>query len=295
MSRESKRRMAVIFIWIGAATLALIAALIIGNTLGDTADKNAGALVPGGEKPIYSYEGEDVKPISAHCLTSLSSKTVAALDPSVEAVSVNLRKLTGEPAYHSPLALAVTGDAGGSSDLETVIGELKSRSIYVSGVFHSKFDSYSNANIRAGVLDYEASLICEALEGGVDEIVIVGLPTDSASLAEASLLFHKVRERKADAVLGAAMPYGLLESGGAAAFIENYGGFASFIAINTEGLMSTSETSAGLAEKHLIYFERYPLRLIIEAADKSNGKLQMEKLAGLGIYNVQCVPVKVGD
>ena len=43
----------------------------------------------------------------------------------------------------------------------------------------------------------------------------------------------------------------------------------------------------------MIYFERYPLRLVIEAADKSNGRLQMEKLASIGIYNVQCVPVKV--
>jgi hypothetical protein len=285
--------MAVIFIWLGAAAMSLILALIIGNAIGDAADKNAGELISGGKPPVYSYAGEEVKPISAHCLNGLTSKAVAALDPSVEAVSVTLRKLTGEPAYHSPLALAVTGNAGGSADLKTIVGELKARGIYVSGVFHSKFGSQSNENLREGVLGYEASLICEALECGVDEIVVMGLPTDSAGVAEASLLFKRVRERHADAVLGAAMPYSLLESGAAAAFIENYSGFASFLAVNTEGLMSTAETSAGLAEKYMIYFERYPLRLVIEAADKSNGRLQMEKLAALGIYNVQCVPVKV--
>ena len=280
--------MYVILLWVGVALASVAAALAIGNALGSKADACVTAFGDRGSAPVYLYEGEKMSPISAVSLSGLSDKAIAAVEPSARAVSVVLRSGSGAPRYRSETARAVTGNSGGTDDLNAAVAALKGRGIYVSAVFNVNFASATDKTVRDSVMAYEIALICEILSSGVNEVVITGLPNTESGLADASLLFKSVRDAHHSAVLGAAFSYTLVESGSAAWFIENYSGFADFCAVDTGGMLKTSRTVAEFASEHLIYFEKYPLRVMAEATDSAHARSVLNALAAIGIYNVQC-------
>ena len=297
MSKESKRRVYVILLWIGVAVAALAVGLAVGNALGNKADGYATAFGDRGSAPIYLYEGGEAPAISAVALSGISGKIISAVEPSARAVSVVLRSGSGAPRYSSETARAVTGNSGGTDDLEAAVATLKGKGIYVSAIFNVNFASATDKTVRESVMAYETALICEILKSGVDEVVITGLPNTESGLADASLLFKNVRDAHPGAVLGAAFSYKLIESGSAAWFIESYGGFADFCAMDAGGMLKASKTVSEFASEHLIYFEKYPLRVMAEATDSAHARSVLSALAAIGIYNVQCIhalPVAAG-
>ena len=134
---------------------------------------------------------------------------------------------------------------------------------------------------KNAAIDYEAALIAEAFDAGVDDIVVLGLPTDSEGAAYASRLFQRVREKFENARLGAAFNIGELNSGSGSAVLEIYSKFADFCAIDARG--------ASVTEDMLYYFERYPLRVLIDGSSVSERGAQKAALAKLGIYSIQSI------
>ncbi len=292
ISAESGKALAVVFIWIGAALFAVLLALFVGNLLGDIADS---IDLSDGAPPIYEYGGEAVGDISAalfeirgHSDDSLAA-AVANLAEGCD-ISITLNDSSGTMNYRSQIALSVTGNIGGTCDLTAALSAFKARGIYVSGCFYSSFASAGSNAARLAAIEYEAALIAEAIDAGVDDVVIFGLPTDSDGIAYASSLFSKVREKASrNAYLGAAVSYSRFDIGDAAYAIEAYNKFTDFCAIDASGVSSLGTTAAGAAEKILYYFERYPLRLIIADGGYADRELQIKALAGIGIYNIQSV------
>ena len=288
-NREARRRLVAVLVWVGSGIAAILIAAIIGNALGTSADANKTAFGTVGAAPLYTYESEGIPNISAVALNGISESGINGLPSGITAVSVELRSGSSAPAYFSEVSGAVTGNFGGSAKLSEIVEKLKARGIYVSGIFNVTFQSKSDEQAAKAVMSYEAALVGEALDCGIDEIVITGLSPDTESAEQASQFFKMIREKYERAVLGAAFSYKLFEKGEAAGFIEKYAKFASFCGVDTRGLVSTAVTSSAMAEQYLIYFEKYPLRLVIETVGNENAKLQMENLAKLGIYNVQCI------
>lgn len=293
MSADSKRTVFTVLIWVGAALFAVILALVIGNALGDEAERLNG-YGDGAAPEIYEYDGENVAPVNAPMLelrgatNDSFAAAVDALTGKTEAVSLVLRE-SGAPNYRSEIAKAVTGTAGGSAELEECVSRLVAKGIYVSGCFYVAFDSAASKSARDAAVEYEAALICEAARAGVDEILLMGIPTDSEGIATLSELCKRVREKEPELILGAAVSYTGFKDGNAAALLESLTRFADFCAIDTVGALASGTNAAAFAQSVLYYFERYPLRLLIEDLGAADREAQTKALAALGIYNVQSV------
>ncbi len=291
MSTETKKRLAVIFIWVGAALFGALVALIVGNVLGGVADSNGTA--DDAAPPIYEYDAGGAPSICASCL-SLEAKAASDIllqiekIPAGEAISVVLRD-HGRLLYRSDIAYAVTGDRGGALGLSEFVPTLKDKGCYLSGCFYVEFDSASGEAAMNAAMEYETALICEAFSAGFDEIVLMGVPNTSEGAAQLSKLCKMIRERCPKAVLGAAVSSSDFSNGKAALLLAEFEKFADFSAIDTSGLLNSGTNAAKFAEGVLYYFEKYPIRLLIEDLGARDLEIQLSALATLGIYNVQSI------
>lgn len=291
MSSDSKKRLAVIFVWIGAAIFGALIALIVGNVLGGVADSHS--ILDGAASPIYEYEADGVPSISAQCLdleVKAQSDVFLQIDKIArgEAVSAVLRD-HGRLLYSSDIAHAVTGDRGGVLSLSDFVPKLKEKDCYLSACFYVEFDSASTAEAMNAAMEYEAALIGEIFESGFDEIVLMGVPNTSEGAAQLSKLCQMIRERCPEAIIGAAVSSSDFSNGKAALLLAEFEKFADFAAIDTSGLLNSGTNAANFAEGVLYYFEKYPIRLLIEDLGARDREIQLAALAKLGIYNVQSI------
>ncbi len=286
MSQGGKRVLITVLVWVGVTVAAVILALLIGNVLGDAADG-----IPGSEDapPLYEYNGQGAPTVDA-VLFELGVDSPASLRSGSD-VSIVLRGENLYMQYSSSVAAAVSGVAGGAADLRLTVDELDKKDIYVSGCFYSAISKANGSEAIHAVTDYEAALMIEAINAGVDEILVLGMPTDSGGIAYASALFSKVRESAPDIKLGAAVDYSGFKSGDAAYLIDSYLKFADFCAIDTRGALSFGTNAETVVSENLFYFERYPLRLLISDMGDADRMAQVRSLNSLGIYNIQSAPL----
>lgn len=292
MSQDKKHAVTVILVWSGTVLFAVILALLLGNALGNEADK-----IPNGSSlstPIFKYETEHVPPIDNARLLSVYGQTndsfvaaVNALPSNITAVSLYLRSGRNAPYYKSAISQEVTGKAGGTLDLSAAVASLHAKNIYVSCCVDVFSPSTEDEAARNAAIQYEAALIAEIASAGVDDIILTNLPSGHDSIAAASLLFAEIRNKSEGVVLGAAIGYEILMSDSGAAALEGYSSFASFCAVDTAGSRAKGQTSETIARKLLYCFEKYPLRILVEGTGDNNFLTQVSALNGLGIYNIQ--------
>ncbi len=277
-----------VLVWVGVAISAALLALLIGNLLGDTAD----GLPSGVEKPpLYQHEGTGAPTVDA-VLLDIGSKNDADIASAVSKlqdrsdVSIVLRGEDGRIRYSSEIAGAVTGTLSGAS-LKAATEALKDKGIYISGCFYSRISTANNENTADAIASYESALILEAAEAGVDDILVLGMPTDETGIAYASALFKKVRDKSPELKLGAAIDYKSFEDGRAAYLIETYSRIADFCSIDTRAAFSETTNAAAIVSKNLFYFEKYPIRVLISELGSADRMAQVKALNELGIYNIQ--------
>ena len=291
MSAESRGALKSVLIWVGAALFAVLLTLIVGNLLGNAADK-----IPDSEKvpPIYEGSGKGAPSVDA-VLFDISKRTdidmPAALSKLADGcdVSIALRGGDLKMCYRSDVALAVTGNVGGYCDLSSTVGLLSQRNIHISACFYSGLAVADTEASRDALIAYESALIFEAVNAGIGEILVLGLPTDSDGIAYASKLFSAVRDKAPDLILGAAVGYEGLATGDAAYAIDTYARFANFCALDTSTALNAGTNAATVVSENTYYFEKYPLRLLISDMGGADRAVQVKSLNQLGIYDIQSV------
>ncbi len=292
---DRKLAFSVVLLWCGVAVLAIVIALAIGNVLGDAAsDKDPYDF------SVYKYSGDDIPPIDAWQI-SLSGQTpeglestINSLPSSATAVSLYLRNEGGAPAYSSDVYTAVTGKASGSMSLKDSVDLLHQNGYYVSGCFDIGAPKLAGTVGCEALADFETSLLCEALESGIDELILLGLPSEQAGISVASSMFQNVRKEHNDAVLGAGINYQIMLSETGAGALMGYSEFADFCAVDTAGAKKFSSSAAQIAKSLAYVFETYPVRLLFEFSNDADRQAQAETLFQLGITNIQSHKVSVG-
>lgn len=292
MSQDKKHTVTVILIWSGAVLFAVFLALLLGNILGNAADR-----IPRGSSlsdPVFKYEANHVPPIDNARILSVHGQTndsfaaaVNALPSNVKSVSLYLRVGKSAPYYKSAVSQEVTGKAGGTLDLDMAVNALHARNIYVSCCVDIFSPSTEDESARDAAIQYEAALVAEIASAGVDDIILTKLPSGHDKIAAASKLFAEIRSKNENVVLGAGIGYEILQSDGGAAALEGYSSFASFCAVDTSGSRATGKTSGTIAKNLLYCFERYPLRILVEGVGENDFLAQVATLNELGIYNIQ--------
>ena len=287
VSSDKKQTTTTVIIWSASLLIAVIFSLIIGNLLGKSSNKiNTDNSVP---TFSYTYEGGAVPPVKAQILNISSANIQASIDSlrsSVSAVSLYLRRGNGAPAYKSLVSSAILNTTG-SADLLQIIQDLHKKDIYVSACFDSHSFEVEDKTARDAAIAFEAAMIAEIADAGVDDIVILGLPVNDAGIAYASELFKKIREINPNAVLGAAIDYKHIMSPNGAAAVEDYSKFADFCAVDASNAQSNGTSALNVANSLLYAFEVYPLRLLIGVSGDADFEAQSKAIKELGITNIQ--------
>ncbi len=290
-SGDRKHLLSVIALWLGVAVLSVIIALAIGNVLGDKADKLPNS--PSVPANLYKYTGEDVQPIDAW-LISLYGQTpekleaeVSAMPDSVRSVSLYLRSNGGATAYASAIYSAVTGNASGGMSLKEAVELLHKNGYYVSGCFDIGAPKLAGKDGCDALVGFETALICEALESGIDELILLGLPSGQDSIYITAGMFESIRKKHPDAVLGAGIDYKLMLSDAGAEALLGYSEFADFCALDTSGAKAVGSNAVQIVKSLTYIFETYPIRLLFECSSDADRQAQADALRQLGITNIQ--------
>ena len=288
-SSEGNRTVIVILVWVGVAVLAVVLALLIGNALGNEASK----YKPNAQDDsfLYEYSSNDVPPINAMPLI-IDGKTNSTLESAINSfekdsqVSIYVKSGDSVPFYRSEVYKSLYG-VSGAVDMSALTEKMHEKNVYVSVCFdctsHLEADRFAKEAKRA----IEAAMIGELLNAKVDEIVILGLPSDDSGISHYAKLFYEVRQKKSDAVLGAGIDYRDILSGSGAYALKRYTEFADFCAVDSSESKALGETAKSVAEKLIYSFKTYPLRMLIGITGESDRISQADTLKSLGIINIQ--------
>lgn len=139
--------------------------------------------------------------------------TSAPEDPiRFDSISLTLREKDGESgemllAYSSPLSLEYGIDVTGETSLDEGLAEIKNfygERMPICGVFeidHPKRPAQSRDIMRA----YEIALICELIDAGIDEIVLVGF--DNEAEEGISFISDIYEQKGRGTAIGLALPF----------------------------------------------------------------------------------------
>lgn len=279
-----------------ALTVSVIIGLAVGNALGEAAKK---LDRKNRDNEIFSYETLNTSPINAvqlnlegHTNDSILNKIDTLQD--VTAVSLYLRGNSGTLLYKSNVFEGVHGNFGGIIDLPVIVEALHKKDIYVSAVCYVKAPSVTDSLAFESTAEFESSLLLEIINSGVNDTVITGLEANTESIAAASRLFARVREKAGKTViLGASVSYKAMLSDGGAYAAKKYCSFADLLAIDMASCRSEGYSYGSLAERLRIIFEQYPVRALIDCTGDTDRASAVNELNALGIYNIQAYKTSV--
>lgn len=117
--------------------------------------------------------------------------------------SVCLRDGDGFITYHSEVDVAIGGETDmGSRKLSLAVGDIRDEGGYVCGYIYSGAFSESDPYMREIKKAYELALVREAAEGGVNDILLVGIGVGKEGVEELEDFLCRAARAAGDATLG---------------------------------------------------------------------------------------------
>ena len=264
--------------------LSLAVSVAIGISLGKRAD----ALDDKGEyeppRVEYVSGGKTVRGVAAEDLLM----GVLPEDDDAD-VSVILRHRDGGLTYYSGIAQSVGFDGCGELDLLDYTDGVHSSGGYICGVFYVTSFAEENEGLREIYKAYELSLIAEAADSGVDDILLIGIGVDGDNVAE-------IEEFLASAALAAEdTPIGVCVDREAFSTAEQEQYLAlrlraacDYFALDSNSVtleedMNAEDKVRYIADDTYYYIEEYSLRLVF-----TDGELY-RAAEELGLNNIQLI------
>ncbi len=269
---QRRRRIRVILILCASLLLLLfLAFLIVGNLL---ADNDPPPEDSDTEEPKTEAEGALPASVKARPLylettdeTTLSSRLQALRRNGALEAAVPLNRKSGSLLYSSPLAK----ELGLSSSIYsvTIAGatrQAKNYGLSLCGVWYADAFREKDALLRSVRLSETASLLAEAAENGMKDVLLLAPDLTSDALAELILLSEAVHRLSPDAVLGVAIPSSFFEAEDSAVLIDDLIHGFDFLAIDAT-VIGTGETAIervqAVASANLDRLLRYNMRLLL--------------------------------
>ncbi len=220
--------------------------------------------------------------------------TSPALDKiGYDSVSVTLRQKSADGrmalAYSSPVSLEYSIDSVGEvnlSDGMALITDNWGTRTKICGIFEIDHPNEPEAT-RDIVRAYEISLICELVEAGVDEIILVGfLANTDAGVSFISDVYEKVGRRT---VIGLALPFDYVNFSGRAGLVE-LAKKCAFLAIDlytpsVPSLMTAEDLIADRLGRVADVRREFSLRVLLGCGKNPDGDSQTRTAMAQGVKN----------
>ncbi|MBQ8345865.1 MAG: hypothetical protein IJY42_06355 [Clostridia bacterium] len=235
--------------------------------------------------PVYLV-GNDGSPLS-----SLRSQ-ISALDSESTALSVPLDREDGTLLYRSSVASALgyRGTLSGSRSLWELLELPKENDFYVSASLTLTECAEEDALIRSAKLAASASLVCEALQAGADDVLLFAPDATADQLDALISLADTVHTLQSNAVVGLILPEGILLDDGRDGAIERLS-----LAFNILAL-DLSDHGEELPHEYvsrqmgpdgynlLVHLLRYEMRVIVPPTEEAETANLTSVLTAKSIY-----------
>lgn len=210
-----------------------------------------------------------------------------------DAVSLTLRKKSAsgkmELAYSSPISLEYSIDGVGEmtlSDGIALITDNWGSRTKICGIFEIEHPNRP-ADTREIMRAYEVSLVCELVEAGVDEILLVGFAADTgAGVSFISDVYERVGRRT---VIGLALPFDYVNLAGRAGLVE-LSKKCAFLAIDLYSpsvpiLMTPEELIADRVDRVADVRREFSMRILLGCGKSPDGDSQTRVAISRGVDN----------
>ena len=232
-------RLAVIFV--SLALVLFVITVMLGNHLRKLAE--SGAVVSDGDTTeaeiyyanapdaliargiVFGVNYSDAADITeSEATDETGAESLVKDDIEYDAVSVTLRQKLSDDrmalAYSSPISLEYSIDQVGAVPLDdgiSLIAENWGSRTTLCGVFEIDYPNRPEET-REIMRAYEISLVCELVEAGIDEILLVGFAADTgAGVSFISDVYERVGRKT---VIGLALPFDYVNLAGRAGLLE---------------------------------------------------------------------------
>ena len=276
--------------------------LIIGNYLHDKSEERTNGnisetdttenLPPQVDKrPSRIIKGQPVM-LEANDSLIFSERLDALVTESVFDISIPLNTRDGELLYSSPTAKSLGVPVGNQKILlENASAQAKERNTFLCGIYHVNAFSENDPLLRSVELSKAAAIIAEALNAGVDEIVIVAPHMTEEHVSDALRFVESIKSLTVSGAVGLTVPEGIFaleDTVRRSELISTLNGGVDFLAMDS----STSDNTAALIgdkiAKEKLYLHMYKMRVLLPyTADNELQKAFIAAAEESGIENWQ--------
>lgn len=287
-------RITVIVCVILALCILVGAAIVIGNILKkklyDAEQKIHEYIEP---QYMLVQNTSDTKAVNAYIYT-FGKDAMGYTQKGITDLSVCLRYSDGSLAYRSLVAEELGFDSMDSGiDLKENIDYLHKCGAYVSGSVYLSSFSLENNSLVGVYREYEAQLLIEAAQSGIDEILIMGVDISPQNIEEVQKLISDVKAKSGNCRIGVTVSYAdLLEDKNGEYLASKLLLVSDFIALDSKSVPCRENQTIGdthsfefrIDSLHY-YMQAYKLRLVF-----TEEAVELYDIAGeMGINNRQII------
>lgn len=274
------RRRVRVAVWTAVAVLCvlLLLFLIFGNLLNnkveadrleDAARENAALTEPVETLPTPpAIQGQPVYLVNSEGapLGSLESQ-YRKLSATTDALVLSLDGADGTLRYRSSVATALGGRSilSGSRDLGSILNGPNNRGFYISASLTLSECREKDDLIRSAKLSLVASLVCEAIQKGADDVLLLAPDATPEQLPELILLAETVHSLLPEAVVGLSISEAILSDKACATHLDSLSKAYNYMALDRSEVSIPTATDNGswLLGNYQYYAIRYEMRLIL--------------------------------
>ena len=199
--RRSSKKWVIPMAIVAFLALCFTVSVIIGLALGRRAEEYQPA--PSYDLEVKDYYSGDkrVKTVDAHSY-KWGFGTGQYFSDGITDLSVCLRDSDGYITYDSEVNVSFGEESEGSRRLSDEVRAIHDEGGYICGYIYVHSFKIEDEHLRSVYKAYEAALVAEAVRGGVDEIMLVGLAPDDDNIGEVENFVSDMARAAADKPLG---------------------------------------------------------------------------------------------
>ena len=284
-----------------AATLAIVAVtlLIVGNILKAQTDKRHNDIPPDTSDIADTTETtvKKAKALNGRFIDSFASEQtfVSAIDGlkanGIPDASIFLTDTNGELLYDSRVAEQIGRIHRDSVSLAQVASLASERETYLSGVYCTHAFSVEDKLLRAVELSNDAAIVAEALDSGLNEVIIYAPHMTADHVSDMMRLIKSVRDLTQNGFVGIVVNDVIFEHSNASLMIKELSTAADILAMkafDTDNTSAIEYVSGKISSANKFYLHMYKMRVLLPCTNDPTIENELITIAQKnGINNFQ--------